>query len=208
MRRVALLMLGMLLPLGLQAEPPGYYQQSPSYMPQDGSDLARPAMVLRRGIETLTGYLDNNRGIAPQQLRQFLEQEIVPYFDFRRMAYWAAGPLNRYFTAPQRERFVLLLKERFIGAMLEQLTGYQHTQLQYLRPRGNPLAGDITLGVRVFSANSYPVQIDFRLYRGEQGWKVYDVVANGNSAVSHYRREFGMLARQYGVAGLLGRLER
>lgn len=205
MRRVALLLL-MLLPLGLQAQP-GYYPQAPQYQQRDESGLARPAMVLRRGIETLTGYLDNHQGVAPEQLRLFLEREITPYFDFQRMAYWAGGSLNRYFTAPQRERFEQLLRMRFLDAMLAQLTGFQHTRLQYLRPRGNMAAGDVTLGVQVFSDNSYPVQLDFRLYRGADGWKVYDVVANGNSAVAHYRNEFDLMARRYGIAGMLARLE-
>lgn len=208
MRRV-LLPLMMLLSLPLGAAPAyGPQAPTPQYRQQDGGGLAQPAMVLRRGIETLTGYLDNNQGIAPPQLRQFLEQEIAPYFDFQRMGYWAAGSLNRYMSPQQRGQFNLLVKERFLGAMLEQLTGYRHSRLQYLPPRGNLPAGDVTLGVRVYSDNAYPVQIDFRLYRGREGWKVYDVVANGNSAVAHYRHEFSTLARQYGVAGLLARLER
>ncbi|MEW8429523.1 MAG: ABC transporter substrate-binding protein [Candidatus Thiodiazotropha sp.] len=32
--------------------------------------------------------------------------------------------------------------------------------------------------------------MDFRFYRSEAGWKVFDVSANGNSAVAYYRRHF------------------
>lgn len=203
MKRIAVLLFGLLMMQGVQAAP-GYSGQYPQ---QESSGLAQPAMVLRKGIETLTGYLDNNQGIQPGQLRQFLEQEIAPYFDFQRMAYWAAGPLNRYFTPEQRQRFNYLLKERFLAAMVEQLTSYHHTQLQYLRPRGSVAAGDVVLSVRIFGDNTYPVQLDFRLYRAEAGWKVYDVIANGNSAISYYRNEFSMMAGRYGIPGLLARLE-
>lgn len=204
MKRIAVLFFGLLMMQGLQAAP----NYPAPYPPQrDNSGLAQPAMVLRKGIETLTGYLDNNQGIEPGQIRQFLEQEIAPYFDFQRMAYWAGGPLNRYFTPQQRQRFNYLLKERFLAAMVEQLTSYHHTQLQYLRPRGNVMAGDVMLSVRIFGDNTYPVQLDFRLYRGNEGWKVYDVIANGNSAVSYYRNEFSMMASRYGIPGLLARLE-
>lgn len=204
MKRVAVVLFGLFIMQGVLAAPnyPAPYAQ------QDNNGLAQPAMVLRQGIETLTGYLDNNRGIEPGQLRRFLDQEIVPYFDFQRMGYWAAGPLNRYFTPEQRNRFTLLLKDRFMDAMVEQLTSYRHSQLQYLRPRGNLMAGDVTLTVRVYGENAYPVQLDFRLYKGRDGWKVYDVVANGSSAVAYYRNESGMLASRYGIAGMLARLER
>lgn len=212
--RAVLLMVAVLLPTsGLLAAPAPYAPYQPSYpqpytTPYAPNDLAEPAMILRRGIDILTGYLDDNKGIRPDQLRQFLEQEIIPFFDFQRMSYWAAGTLNRYFTPPQRERFTRELRERFIGAMLEQLTGYQQTRLQYLRPRGDLRSGDVSLGVKVFSANTYPVQLDFHFYRGTEGWKVYDVVANGNSAVNHYRNEFSLLARQYGITGMFDHMRR
>lgn len=211
--RAVMLMVAVLLPTSaLLAAPVSYPPYKPAYpqpyaTPYAPNDLAEPAMILRRGIDILTGYLDDNKGIPPDELRQFLEQEIAPFFDFQRMSYWAAGTLNRYFNPQQRERFTRELRERFIGAMLQQLTGYEQTRLQYLRPRGDLRGGDVSLGVKVFSANTYPVQLDFHFYRGESGWKVYDVVANGNSAVNHYRQEFSMLARQYGINGMLDHMQ-
>lgn len=199
MKRFALLLVGALLSFGLQA--------SPYYPPQDPTGLAEPAAVLRNGIETLTGYLDHNSGLPPAQLRQFLEQQIVPYFDFARMGYWAAGSLNRYLDPRQRAHLTYLLKNRFLNAMVEQLSGYRQSRLQYMQPRGNPLRGEVTLGVRVFGVDAYPVQLEFKLYRGREGWKVYDVMANGSSAVAHYRNEFALLAHRYGIAGMLQRLE-
>lgn len=200
MRKLSALMMLLWLPLVAQAA--NYYP------PQETSGLAEPARVLRAGVETLTGYLGNNQGVPPEQLRAFLEQEIVPYFDFNRMAFWAAGSVNRHLNPEQRQQLTAMLKERFLQAMAEQLSGYKHSRIQYLQPRGNPRRGNVTLGVRVFGADSYPVQIDFKLYRGENGWKVYDVVANGVSAVNHYRNEFSQLVRRYGVRGLLANLSR
>ena len=178
------------------------------YPPQETSGLEEPARVLRAGVEALTGYLGNNQGVPPEQLHAFLEQEIVPYFDFNRMAFWAAGSVNRHLNPEQRQQLTGMLKERFLRSMAEQLSGYKHSRIQYLRPRGNPRRGNVTLGMRVFGAESYPVQIDFKLYRGKNGWKVYDVVANGISAVNHYRNEFSQLVGRYGVQGFLANMAR
>ena len=178
------------------------------YPPQETSGLEEPARVLRAGVEALTGYLGNNQGVPPEQLHAFLEQEIVPYFDFNRMAFWAAGSVNRHLNPEQRQQLTAMLKERYLRSMAEQLSGYKHSRIQYLRPRGNPRRGNVTLGMRVFGAESYPVQIDFKLYRGKNGWKVYDVVANGISAVNHYRNEFSQLVGRYGVQGFLANMAR
>ena len=200
MKKLSALFMVLWLPLLAQA---GNY-----YPPQETSGLEEPARVLRAGVETLTGYLGNNQSIPPEQLRAFLEQEIVPYFDFNRMAFWAAGSINRQLKPQQRQQLTAMLKERFLQSMAEQLSGYKHSRIQYLRPRGNPRRGNVTLGMRVFGAESYPVQIEFKLYRGSNGWKVYDVVANGVSAVNHYRNEFSQLVGRYGVQGLLANLAR
>lgn len=200
MKKISALLLLMWLPLVAQA---GNY-----YPPQEISGLEEPARVLRIGVESLTGYLNDNKGVPPEQLHAFLEQEIVPYFDFNRMAFWAAGETNRYLNPEQRQQLTVMLRERFLQTMAEELSGYKQSRIQYLRPRGNPRRGDVTLGVRVFGADSYPVQLDFKLYRGKEGWKVYDVVANGVSAVSHYRNEFSQLVNRYGVQGFLASLAR
>lgn len=194
------LALATLLWLPLLATAEGYYN------PPEVAGLDEPARVLRSGVEALTGYLGNEQAPPPEQLRAFLEQEIAPYFDFRRMAFWAAGSLNRHLDPQQRHALTAMLKERFLQTMAEQLSGYRYSRIQYLRPRGNPRQGSVTLGLRIFGADSYPVQLDFKLYRGQAGWKVYDVVANGVSAVSHYRNEFSLMISRYGVQGFLARL--
>lgn len=198
MKKISALLMLLWLPFAAQA---GNY-----YPPQETAGLDEPARVLRAGIETLTGYLGDNQSVSPVQLRAFLEQAIVPYFDFNRMTFWAAGSVNRHLNPEQRRQLTVMLKERFLQAMAEQLSGYKHSRIQYLRPRGNPRRGNVTLGVRVFGADSYPVQLDFKLYRGNEGWKVYDVVANGVSAVGHYRNEFAQLVSRYGVRGFLANL--
>jgi phospholipid transport system substrate-binding protein len=198
MRRVFFGCLALVLALPVQAVP--------AATQSDPTGLDEPTTVLRHGIETLTGYLDNHHSVPPEQLRYFLDTEIVPYIDFQRMSYWAAGSLNRYLTPLQRRRLSEFVKARFLNAMVAQLGHYRQSYLEYLPLRGNPYEGEVTLALRVYGVNDYPVLLEFRLYRAEAGWKVYDVVANGLSAVAHYRNELSLLAQRYGVEGLLARL--
>lgn len=180
-------------------------------MAYDNNPLAgldEPARVLREGVETLTGYLGKNPNANPAQLEAYLNEKIAPYFDFERMAYWTAGPIAGQLNPRQQAQLQQMLRARFLTAMAEQLSGYRYSRIQYMRPKGNPYQGNVTLGIRVYSQIAPPVQIDFKLYRGEGegGWRVYDVVANGVSAVNYYRNEFSGIVRQYGVDGLIARV--
>jgi phospholipid transport system substrate-binding protein len=52
--------------------------------------------------------------------------------------------------------------------------------------------------VGILQASGYPASIDFRFYQSNEGWKIFDVTANGNSALAYYRQYFNrqMAAQQ------------
>jgi phospholipid transport system substrate-binding protein len=163
------------------------------------SGIVEPAQVLRSGIETLTNYMNQNSNPEPARLALYLDQNIAPYFDFKRMASWAAGSAYRYMSQQQREQHAVRIKSEFMAALANRLTGYTRSNIEYLQPHGNLARGNVTLGVRIHNGSNYPLRIDFKLYRGQDGWKVYDVVANGASAVSHFRNDFARHNRQQRV---------
>jgi len=154
------------------------------------SGIMEPAQVLRSGIEALTNYMNQNSNPEPAKLALYLDQHIAPYFDFKRMASWAAGPSYRYLTEQQRGHLAARIKSDFLEVLANRLTGYKRSRIEYMKPRGNLARGNVTLGVRIHTGSGYPLRIDFKLYRNKRAWKVYDVVANGASAVSHFRNDF------------------
>ncbi|MDH3354963.1 MAG: ABC transporter substrate-binding protein [Chromatiales bacterium] len=170
------------------------YASAPNAVERSG--IMEPAQVLRSGIETLTGYMNQNNNPEPAKLGLYLDQNIAPYFDFKRMASWAAGRTYRYMTQQQRAQLSVHIKSEFMGMLVNRLAGYRKSRIEYLNPRGNLARGKVVLGVRIYTDNRYPLEIDFKLYRGKQAWKVYDVVANGASAVSHFRNDFVRHNRQ------------
>lgn len=170
--------------------------QAAAYNSVQQSGIVEPAQVLRSGIETLTNYMNQNNNPEPAKLALYLEQRIVPYFDFKRMASWAAGPAYRYLNKQERAQLTAQIKTEFMEVLASRLTGYKRSRIEYLKPRGNLARGNVTLGVKIHTGSGYPLRIDFKLYRGKGNWKVYDVVANGASAVSHFRNNFVRKFRQ------------
>jgi phospholipid transport system substrate-binding protein len=51
--------------------------------------------------------------------------------------------------------------------------------------------------VAILQASGYPANLDFRFYRGKTGWKVFDVAANGSSALTYYRQYFARKMNGY-----------
>lgn len=149
-----------------------------------------PGAVLREGVGKLLAFAGTGELANPAALRAFVEREIAPYFDFAYMTRWVIGPAWRHLPPPRQAAEVARFEQRFITAMLGRIAGFGPNRVRYLPPRGEPGGQVVTLSLQVFPVQGYPTRIDLRLYRGRQGWKVFDVAANGQSALAWFRQQY------------------
>lgn len=167
---------------------PGYGAPAPAAAPSRFAANG-PAAVAQSGLERLLGYLQNGDGDL-KHLGAFLNAEVAPYFDFAYMAKSAAGNLYRHMTEEQRRHLANKIKREFLATMVQRLGNYNKQQVRVVSER---LSSDGRTGVvsaAIRGPQGYPARMDFRFYKSQDGWKVYDVMANGQSAVVHYRRQF------------------
>ncbi|MES9991720.1 MAG: ABC transporter substrate-binding protein [Candidatus Thiodiazotropha sp.] len=171
----------------LQAAPG--YNYPPSQLQVPTYQEAGPDTLLREGMTKLLRYLRTNENPQPQQISAFLDSEVAPYFDFAYMATWAAGPMGRQMNGRQRIELAQTIKEMLLGTLAKRLASYDNQDVRFFRPRR---IGDneVKMRVGILRAGGYPAAIDFRFYRSETGWKVFDVSANGSSALAYYRQHF------------------
>lgn len=162
--------------------------------PQAGYEM--PGDKLREGIDKVTNYLAKSKNRKPEEMFAFIEKEISPYFDFAQMSKWIAGRNYKYMDPAKRATFEKTVKEMFLAAMARQIAQFGYERVQYMRPRGNPRSNQVTLSLIAYSKQSKPTRVSFRMYRGQDGWKVFDVSSNGQSAVNFYRQYFASKLRQ------------
>ena len=173
---------------------------SPGYAyPKAGQGLQRtepgPGVILKEGMTKLLKFMRQQDRPDATAINTFLETQIAPYFDFAYMARWAAGPAYRNMNEEQRNAMAQDIKKMLLSALSQRLGSYQNQDVRFYRPRR---AGPNELKVRVgiLQSGGYPANIDFRFYRSDAGWKVFDVSGNGTSALTHYRQYFAQQMRK------------
>jgi phospholipid transport system substrate-binding protein len=164
----------------------GYAQPSmgAAQMEQPG-----PAQVLHEGIAKLLKFMRQPQRPSQQAIAAFLQNEIAPYFDFAYMSTWVAGPMNRRMNDAQRVELAQAIEQLLLGTLANRLAGYQNQDVRFYPPR-RVGENEVKVRVAILQANGYPANLDFRFYRGQGGWKVFDVTANGSSALTYYRQYF------------------
>jgi phospholipid transport system substrate-binding protein len=173
-----------------QAQPP--VGPGPMLVPYPSPVRANPgaeaAATLREGVDELLEFLGQEEKPNKLQVAAFLDGTIAPYFDFDYMAKWVAGRRYAAMSSEQREALASSLEARFLGTLAGKLAKYQGQQVRYFRPRRGA-RGSVNVTLGILRPGSYPSKLQFRMYRSADGWKVYDVVANGRSAVAYYRQQ-------------------
>lgn len=153
-----------------------------------------PGAVLREGVGKLTTFLGSRTSADPQKVLDFLQHDIASYFDFGIMARLVAGPAYGRMSAVERAQLQGEIENLFLTTLVKRLSAYDKQQVTYTRTRFTG-PGQANLGVLVTGSDRYPTRLNFRMTKGDDGWRVYDVSANGTSAVAYYRNNLGRTLR-------------
>jgi len=75
--------------------------------------------------------------------------------------------------------------------------------------RGDPEGNDIVVRSQVTQySNSSPVQLDYRLEKTAQGWRIYDINVENIWLIENYRNQFSQQINQNGIDGLIQALNK
>lgn len=165
-----------------------------------------PRQVLQQGLQNL---LSLHQQVTPNMdkalLLQRLEQEILPYFDFDHMARWVIGRYRQQASPNQMQRLSRYLQALFLTALVKNLgNGSEQYHFVLQEPLVNPQHKEVMIKVQVYKGQEKLILVSFRLYHSGQAWKVFDVSANGLSAMLYYRQLIYKQIKQHSLERFLG----
>ena len=159
---------------------------------------ADPAYVIQTTLKKITSFSSNSDRVNPIKLRSFIENEIIPHFDFDNMSHWITGRYARNMSDNDKSDFQRNLRETFLSSLSKHLGSFDaaNTRVRFYpaRYRGQ---GETFVSTSIYRPDTLPVRLDFRMKLDADNWKIIDIKANGSSAVIYYRRHFISQLRQY-----------
>jgi phospholipid transport system substrate-binding protein len=168
------------------------------------SDETPDALIKRISNDVMT-TVSNDAAIQQgnvQRVMDLVNTRIMPHVNFQRMTAAAVGRHWRSATPEQQQRlqaeFKTLLVRTYAGA-LGELKG----KTFHFRPM-RAQAADTEVVVRSeVRGRGEPIQLDYRLEKTPQGWKVYDLNVLGVWLGETYRTQFAQEITKSGVDGLI-----
>ncbi|MCB2017805.1 MAG: ABC transporter substrate-binding protein [Hydrogenophaga sp.] len=134
-----------------------------------------------------------------------VDAKIMPNVNFSRMTSMAVGRAWRQATPEQQKQlqdeFKTLLVRTYAGALGE----VKDQTLSFKPMRSRPDDTDVVVRTEV-RGKGEPIQLDYRLEKGDSGWKIYDLNVLGVWLVETYKTQFAQEINNKGIDGLIANL--
>ena len=139
------------------------------------------------------------------KINALVDQKVLPYVDFQRMTASSVGRFWRQATPEQKTRlqneFKTLLVRTYAGALTQV-----RDQTVSLKPmRSSPTDTEVIVRTEV-KGKGDPIQLDYRLEKSGDSWKIFDVNVLGVWLVENYRSSFAQEINASGIDGLITKL--
>jgi len=140
-----------------------------------------------------------------KQVSALVEAKVMPHVNFQRMTASAVGRYWRQATPEQQKKlqdeFKTLLVRTYSGALAQV-----RDQTVQLKPmRSAPADTEVIVRTEIRGKGD-PIQLDYRLEKAADGWKIYDVNVLGVWLVENYRNSFAQEIGAGGIDGLIAKL--
>jgi phospholipid transport system substrate-binding protein len=141
-----------------------------------------------------------------KKIMDLVNSKILPYVDADKMTAQAAGRYWRQATPDQQKQlsseFRTLLVYTYAGA----LSQIKNETVEFKPFRADPAENDVVVKSQVNLTRGEPITLDYRLSKGAQGWKIYDINVLGAWLVQTYTSTFNSEISKGGIDGLIKKL--
>ena len=172
---------------------------------QTTANMNTPDGLVKFVVEDVMNTIKSDKAIQSGDLRKInalVDQKILPYSDFQKTTRMSMGRNWSKATPAQQalitQEFKTLLIRIYGGALAQ----VKDQKIQYKPFRAS--ADDTDVIVRtVVVGKGEPIQLDYRLEKTGNAWRVYDINILGAWLVESYRNQFNDQVSKGGIDGLI-----
>jgi len=165
--------------------------------------------MVKTTSERMLSALEGQRAAIernPGRIYGLVDRILVPHFDFEKITRAAVGKHWGSATPAQRKALTEGFQQVLIRTYAKALLSYSGEDIRFLPERRGHGGSTVVVPTEVRESGGKPIPIQYKLYKTGGSWKVYDVTIDNVSLVANYRSSFNAQIRQYGIDGLISRL--
>lgn len=141
------------------------------------------------------------------RVNALVDERVMPVVDFQKMTALTVGVHWRRASPAQQEQLLSAFRELLVFTYADALRQVQDATVQVRPARYAPEDQDVIVRTLVLRTGKEPIQLDYRLHKSADGWKIYDFNVLGLWLVENYRNQFSQMVGSKGIDGLISALQ-
>ncbi len=142
--------------------------------------------------------------VSTAQRRADIRKITESLFDFKEMSERSLGAAWTQASPAERQEFIGLFSTLIATAYMGKIEQYAGEPITYVGERVN--GDEAAVQSRVVTPKGSEVGIEYRMYRADGRWTVYDIYVDGISLVGSYKAQFNRIIQRGSFADLLKQL--
>ena len=127
----------------------------------------------------------------PGKMYEVVDHLVLPHIDFIEMSKWVAGRTAwGKSTEAARNSFVKEFKVLMINTYATALLNYTTEKFEYYPQKYNVARPRVQVSSKIIRQHKDNINLDYRLIRHGDSWKVYDVIIEGISILQGFQAQF------------------
>jgi phospholipid transport system substrate-binding protein len=181
------------------------YITIPAY-PEDGPDV-----FLKNSVDEISNLVSENKDRFEKDenfLRQKMNTIVMPKLDIPLMSKIILGKkIWMSMSEQQKLDFVSAFKYRMTSTYMKSITAFDGEKIVFLpfEPGKRP---NIALVKSKYIIPAGNIDVNYRLIKNTEGWRVYDIIFEGISLMKNYRADFRQHVSESGIDSLIKSLNK
>jgi len=160
-------------------------------------------MVRSVASKTFDRIKAEQQGIAedPEKLRLIMEEELMPYIDYRFSAYKVLGKYSRGADKKDLLEFITVFRQYLITSYAVAMGYYDNQTVEFDPERDFEDRNDVTVRAVIKDDSRPDIKVAFKVRKDRRSgeWQAYDMIAEGISLLSSKQSEFESILRRDGI---------
>lgn len=192
-------------------------------MAESAVNLSDPYKMVEQVADNTFKRVANDQGIIAkdkEHLRQIVEQELMPYVDYKYAAYRVLGSyiqkVRTMKDASEKKQaveniktFIDVFQRYLVATYAGVFTQYKNQKVEFGEARNFQGDDVAVVKTRIVEAGKPDIKIDFKVRKGKNNeWRAYDMMAEGISLLDAKQTELHGVLRQKGIEHVIDLLDK
>ena len=171
----------------------------------------RPDDFLKESVKEVSLLVSQNKDRFEQDetfLRMKMNEVVMPKLDITLMSKIILGKkIWTQMENSQKDDFIDAFKYKMTSTYMKSITVFDGEKIEFL-PYIPGKKDNLAFVKSKYVMASGDIEVNYRLVRNNEGWKVYDIIFDGISLMKNYRTDFRQHVNKRGVESLIDNLRK